>query len=105
METIWAFETAKFKVEFCAEPDSDLDLSWDDTGEVARNLDSGLWCAFAACVRVKYQGSVIAIDYLGGCIHKDPSDFIGDSYFRDMVRSVCRDAREYLCDTPNMRCP
>ena len=33
-ETIWFFETVNFRIEFNAAPEDDLDLSWDDTGEV-----------------------------------------------------------------------
>lgn len=31
-ELIWSFDTANYRVEYCAAPDEDLDLSWDDDG-------------------------------------------------------------------------
>jgi hypothetical protein len=113
-ETIWSFRTARFAVHFAAAPDDDLDLSFDDTGEVRQKLQDGFYCAFVARVTVELDGNEIATDYLGGCIYENPSDFIDHrgikrqpncgSYFSDMVRSAIADARKALCNAPKLRC-
>lgn len=112
METLWTFRTKNFTVAWEISPCFDLDLSWDDTGETAENLDSGLWTAFDSKMTVYYRGAEIAADYLGQSIYENPSDFrdhIGmnakghGSYFSDMVREACKQAREAMKDAPKLR--
>jgi len=117
-ETLWAFETARFRVEWQVSPCTDLDLSWDDTGEVRENLKSGLWCAFDAAMVVYLDGREIAADYLGQSIYENPSEFrdhIGiaaksradgrnyGSHFSDMARNAISEARRYLASHPAPR--
>ena len=112
--TIWQFETRNFCVQFNTRPDDCLDLSWDEDGSIARDLESGELCAFVAEVRILFRGTEVGTDYLGGCIYKAPEDFrdhlkvrqyerklseergepvhVG-SYFSDMVREAIRTAR------------
>ena len=121
-EPIWCFVTRAFTVRVDALPEEDLDLSWDDTGEVARDLESGRYTAFCARAQVlDAEGRVLAADYLSNCIsgsfaefgssHRGPDPLNRNSsimraargsntvichYFPDMVRIVCREARAAL---------
>ena len=109
---IWEFKTARFRVAFEIEPEYDLDLSFDDTGEVREGLEDGRFVAFVAKVAVYLDGREVGADYLGGCIYENPEafrDHIGSkakgygSYFADMVREAIRDARRTLTNAPTLR--
>jgi hypothetical protein len=111
-EEMWRFDTARFVVKWEVTPSDDVDISWDETGEVQDNLASGLWCAFDSRIVVELDGRVIGEDYLGGSIYENPSEFrdhIGmnkrghGSYFSDMVREAIKDARKTLASTPHIR--
>ncbi len=105
-ETMWSFETANFRIEWAIAPDSDPDFSFDETGETADNVASGLWDCFVSRMSVIHvpTGETLGVDYLGGSIYEKPADFrdhIGaagkyGSYFRDMVHSSVREARANL---------
>lgn len=120
-EVVWARETPNFRIEYRAEPDEYLDLSWDETGEVAAKIKSGEYVGFVATVRVIFKptGCELAASYLSGCIYENPSDFIDyrevaketralraqgsvavvGSYFADMVREAVRTARQVFTET------
>lgn len=113
-EEMWSFKTARFEVIWDVVPDDDCDTSFDETGETAENLASGLWCCFTSRVRVLLDGREIGGDYLGGSIYENPSEFrdhIGrnkrghGSYFSDMVRAAVTEARKALKDLPALRLP
>lgn len=101
------FRTPNFTVVVEALQEYELDLSWDDTGEVARKIDSGAYVAFCAHAYVQHHTlGVIADDYLGNCIYDDYESFAGrNDYFSDMVYTVCREAREHINNLklPRMR--
>jgi hypothetical protein len=113
--TIRSFHTKNFRVIVDAIEEVDLDLSFDDDGEVQRRLENGTLIAFVARARViGPMGIELASDYLGGCIYESLEAFAdhrecgrqnrtyeanGDtgrcgSYFADMVSSVCSEARK-----------
>jgi hypothetical protein len=103
---IRAFETENFRVVVDALPEDDLDLSWDEDGETARKLESGLLVAFVARARVilKETGEELAADYLGGCVHEDLDAFQDHrqcaAYTRKLIRQngrfqIYRKARPY----------
>jgi len=94
METMWEFSLGRFAVRAGIEPANDLDLSWDDTGEVHANLESGLWQAFVAKVGVYLNGAEIGADYLGGCIYENPSDFFIEHRNPDPMARNCSEMRE-----------
>lgn len=116
-ETIWAFETAQFRVEYSATPSDSLDLSWDDDGSVTADLADDRLTAFTARVRVIHipTDAVLGEDYLGECIYANPSDFIDHrgcradpaknygSYFSDMVREAIAEARAAVAKMPQLR--
>jgi len=88
-------------------PEDDLDLSWDGDGSMREELNNGNLIAFCAHAQVIFDGEEIADDYLGQCIYKSIEEFrdhIGikinhpqcGSYFADMIREVCKDARKHL---------
>jgi hypothetical protein len=88
-----------------AEPEYDLDLSWDETGEIAAGVEDGTYTVFCAKCAVFVDGEEIAADYLGQCIYADIMDFrdhVGckatgcGSYFSDMVREAVSLARAEL---------
>lgn len=101
--SIYCFETKQFRLTVNAVPCTDLDLSWDDDGSVARELESGALVAFdveATCVH-KDTG-LAGHDYLGQCIYRDESEFRDNvgirqrrygSYFSDMVHRCIADLR------------
>src|SRR5215510_10725171 len=77
---MWKFETANFRVVATIEPDNDLDLSWDNSGEVREKLASGFYEAFATSVRVYMRGALIGEDHLGGSIYERPADFFREHF-------------------------
>lgn len=110
------FKLGKVHLIVDALPDDDVDLSWDETGEVRARLQSGEYVCFIARARLFYDGVKLADDYLGGCIYADPAEFQDHrqcgaetrrlresgnpvaygSYFAGMVRGVCRAGRAKL---------
>lgn len=111
-EEMWRFETARFVVKWEITTDYDVDLSWDETGETRKKLESGLWECFQSRVVVELNGRVIGEDYLGGSIYENPSEFrdhIGmnarghGSYFSQMVREAIAEARKTLANVPHVR--
>ena len=105
-QTMWSFETAQFRVEWAIAPESDPDFSFDETGETAANVASGLWECFTSRMSVTHipSGAELSADYLGNSIYENPREFrdhIGargkyGSYFRDMVHSAVSEARKTL---------
>jgi hypothetical protein len=113
---IRTFETANYTVRISAEEEYDLDLSFDNTGRVQKQLERGDLIAFVAHVEVihKPTGMVIGEDYLGGCIYKSFDDFMDHracgkqnrkwakhgkegrcgSYFSQMISDAITEARE-----------
>lgn len=87
----WTFETKNFSVEFSAEEERDLDLSFDDDGSIAEGLDSGKYVAFCAMVRVIYKptGAVVGGDSLGGCIYESVEEFITSHRDSDPMNRNC----------------
>ncbi len=110
MHTLSAIRTLKtrnFTVRVDAVEDQDLDLSWDETGETARKLETGDLCAFGVVVRVYFKGHEIGEDSLWGCIYELPRAFMDHlgikrnhpgcgSYFTDMIRQAIKEARRTL---------
>jgi hypothetical protein len=74
---IRTFETTNFRVSVDAEYDYDTDLSFDDTGEVRRKIDSGEFLSFQVAVTVTHKptGTELGSDYLGGCIYESIEAF------------------------------
>lgn len=116
---MYRFEIGSITVRATIEPDYDVDLSWDETGETAEKLESGEWGAFGTIVTVERNGHVIGEYSLWGSIYADPTEFFtahrdpdpanrncsvsgrpdGTAichYFPDMVRSAIADARRTL---------
>lgn len=122
-ENIWEFRTKQFAVIFSVCPDEDLDLSWDEDGETARGLDSGLYVAFVARVQVIHMASgiVLGSDHLGNCVYESARAFMNHrgikhhrpypgaeeglcgSYFTDMVRGAIEEARKNAASFPWLR--
>lgn len=116
IETIREFKTKRFTVRVKAVEDCDVDLSFDETGEVRKGLESGEFMAFGVVAKAYLDGVEIAEDSLWGCIYRSTAEFmdhkecgeqtrklresgsnaICGSYFADMVSSVCHDARKAI---------
>lgn len=111
---IYRFKTRNFLLVVDAVEETDPDLSWDETGETREKLERGDYLMFAARVRVieRNTGAELAADYLGNCIYETPAAFMDHrgikekarkdgrnygSYFTDMVRQACKEARTQLC--------
>lgn len=115
--TIREFRTAQFRVVIDAVEETEPDISHDETTETRDKLDSGEWIIF--CVRARVIHDMLgelSSDYLGNCIHPTITAFMDHkqcavetrrlaaqgvsavcgSYFSDMVKTVCREAREHL---------
>lgn len=75
---IRTFETINFIVRVDAEYDDDTDLSFDETGQTARDIESGDLIAFQVKVSVTHKptGAELGADYLGGCIYKSIEAFM-----------------------------
>lgn len=127
METVWQFKTKRFTIALEFEDPWDLDLSWDDAGEVAEGLDSGRLIAFDAKVAVYLDGFEVGSDHLGNCVYLSADEFATSHrdrdpmnrncsvmreacgqvsichYFPDMVREAIAEARKLLKDVPDLR--
>lgn len=123
LETIRRFNTKNFTVVVEALEETELDLSWDDTGEIKVKLDEGQLVAFLARVRVLFHGQEIGVDYLGNCIYKTFGEFMDHkecgklnreyekqgsparcgSYFHDMISEAIREARKALAQYQAIR--
>ena len=126
-QTVWTFKTKRFTVALILSPCYDLDLSWDESGEVVKKIESGDYIPFDSELRVSLDGRTLASDHLGQSVYDDVSDFwtahrdtdpmnrncsimhaargnvmIGH-YFPDMVREAIREARDALTNLPEMR--
>lgn len=73
--TIREWKTANFHVIVDAVEETDLDLSWDDTGETREALENGSLIAFCARARVFVHGLEVSSDYLGNCVYKTQDAF------------------------------
>jgi hypothetical protein len=106
-ETVWSFNTARFRVELATTDDYDLDLSWDEYGAARRDLEAGRWPgAFIARVQVVATdtGLILGADHVGGNIYESIEDFMKPGgYFQDMVSAAIREARETLAKLPTLR--
>lgn len=113
--TIWEFKTANFRVVVDAIDEHEPDLSWDEDGSIRRGLNNGQFVLFA--VRAQCfgpDGVKLASDYLGNCVYERADEFrdhvgikkqgpnIG-SYFSDMVRAVCKEARQEMLRISSVR--
>lgn len=115
--TIREFKTDQFHVIVDALEDYDIDLSFDETGEVREKLESGEYIGFCARVRVLHETlGEVSSDYLGGCIYASLEEFedhrecgketrglrakgssaVCGSYFADMVREAISNARKAI---------
>lgn len=113
MDTIWKFRTRNFTVSLACEPDTDADLSFDETGETRAKIASGEWDCVVFRVLVEGpDGEELATDYLSGSIYADVKDFRKEhvgaqgkhgSYFRDMVSEAVRGAREEMRKLQSVR--
>lgn len=104
-DPIRTLETAKFRVILDCTPETDPDYSFDETGETAEKCNSGEWENVTFRVRVIHTptGIELSADYLGNSIYPDVRTFAAEhigargkwgSYYRDMVKTACREARE-----------
>ena len=101
-ELIREFQTPNFTIRVEAQPEYDLDLSWDETGETRNMLERGEWIAFCAKASVIHHGAEIATDYLGECIYRNLEEFASGAYCRDMISIVCAEARAALLADRNI---
>ena len=102
-ENIWRFNTSRFSVRLDVAHDDWMDLSWDEDGDVARQINAGILGHFQFRVTVSLNGVMLGTDYLGGCIYENPEDFRGNGYFRGMVMAAIADARAFLKASPSLR--
>lgn len=93
------FQTKNYTVRISAQPEFDLDLSFDDTGEVAQRLDRGELIAFCAHVQVIHRptGAVLGEDYLGNCVYESFDEFMDH-------RECAKQNREYAARGEAGRC-
>ena len=120
MAKLWEFKTKNFAIVLTAEDEWDVDVSWDETGQVAVDIERGDLEVFCAKVAVYFDGREIGSDYLGQCIYRDPAEFATQHrdpnpmnrncsimraergnvsichYFPGMVSEAISNAREFL---------
>jgi hypothetical protein len=92
--TIREWKTENFHVIVDAVEEQDLDLSWDESGETRKGLESGSLIAFCARARVFLRGLEVSSDYLGGCVYRSLDDFPDHrecaAYTRKLLRNQGR---------------
>lgn len=118
------FRTAQFTLIVDAIEEDSPDISFDETNETREKIESGEWQIFTVRARVIHDElGEIASDYLGNCIYESLSAFMDHkecgrenkrlaaagergccgSYFRDMIREVCREARKAIRGAQSIR--
>jgi len=105
-DTIWSFQTARFRITCDVTPDDTNPADCFEFDEDIEAVRSGAVDWFVARLRVTLDGVVIATDYLGACAYACASDFAHkdrDGYFRGMVRSAVAEARRALANAPKLR--
>lgn len=93
------FKTQRFVIRFEALPEWDLDLSWDETGAVTRDIENCTVSVFCAKVSVLLDGKEVACNYLGQCIYRSIEEFITryrHDYFASLVRETIQEARSNI---------
>jgi len=132
-ETVWEFNTARFRVTLEIEPE---DMDPADSFEFQEDIDAvrnGTVEWFQAVVSVYLDGKRVGWDSLGGCAyysvrefytsHRDPNPMNRNCtimrqaragspdakysichYFPSMVHEAIAHARKNLCDIPKLRC-
>lgn len=88
-ETVWSFETARFRVELQTMPE---DLDPADSFEMQEDIDAVhngdvLW--FQARVVVYLDGKTVGIDTLGGCAYNSFEEFYTSHRDRDPMNRNC----------------
>ena len=93
------FKTKNYLVRVSAEEETDLDLSWDDTGSTAKGLESGKFIAFVAYVEVIHvpTGTVLGKVALGNCIYKSFDDFMDHRACGKQNRKRAKQGKEGRC--------
>jgi hypothetical protein len=111
MHFIRTISTKRFDVELSCEPDDYSSLS-DFDDETRANIDDGTLTVWVFYVRVYLDGRKLSSDSLGGSVYEDPDKFAREhigargrwgSYYPDMVRAACQDARKLLNEAPRVR--
>lgn len=108
-QLMWSFHTRNFSIHASISHDLEIDLSWDDGGEIRRQLESGQLRAFFVIVTVSLAGTVIGEEASGECIYADPREFFAEHRkslnctFPDMVREAVRQARRFCANVPPVR--
>lgn len=130
-ETVWTFETARFRVALEITREYNYQYDGDDEdGSIQDAIYRGELIAWHATVVVRLDGRVIANDYLGGSVYgadevdhfwtdhrcADPmnrncsimraargGNVVICHYFPDMVRTAVDEARKALANIPYLR--
>ena len=109
---IYQFKTRNFTLTVESLPESAPDLSFDDSGAIEKQIDCGEIEIFTVRASISCHGYTLSDDFLGNCIYASPAEFrdhLGmrkkghGSYFSDMVRTVCIQARENIKSIPKLR--
>lgn len=116
---MFRFETANFVVRAMVQEDSDVDCSFDETGETQEKLASGEWQAFGTIVTVEHNGIVLGRSSLSGSIYAKPREFFIEHYglaaksradgcnygcyFPGMIQEAIEEARKALASMPKVR--
>ena len=98
---VWRFETKRFAVVFCAEPEHDtierFDLTPAEMSAIYDSIERGDLVWFCAVVYVvdRTTREVFGWNTLGSCLYKTYERFREPGgYFADMVREAIQDARK-----------
>jgi hypothetical protein len=93
------FTTPNYIVRVMAEEEYDSDLSWDDTGRVRKELESGDLIEFCAHVEVIHRptGATLGEDYLGSCIYKSFDDFMDHRACGRQNRKWKKQGKDSVC--------
>lgn len=103
-ENIWSFKTDRFTIECSVAPE---DVAPEDCFEFQDDIDAIRegrleWFTVRTRVLMDHQFEV-GCSYLGACAYQDAKDFIGDGYFRDMIREAISETRAYFRKHPTLR--
>ena len=109
---IHKFNTKSFSLTVETMEERFPDLSFDDSGEISAQIESGDLEIFTVRARLRCNGMLVGEDYLSNCIYSNPRDFrdhfgirrnCQGSYFSDMIRECVAQGRSSLNSIPTLR--
>lgn len=96
LDSVDGFEITFYALVEHDSPYAHYDDDVENIKQLCIDIDDGKYVWFCAKITASKLGIELAYDYLGACCFKSYEDFIKDEYFKDMVDTVVKEAKEFL---------